>query len=96
MLTDADAHLFIDDATASAGSCPSTYNCFIGGFCTQAAISYPPADYEYTNAYEHDKRDKGNALAAGCNDFRDGVGWEAGLEEELMGTTFGLWKLMCQ
>ena len=75
---DADAHLFIDDATASAGSCLSTYNCFLGGFCSQTAITLPPSVWEYSNAYQHDTSDKGAALAAGCNGGVGLINWTEG------------------
>ena len=77
---DADAHLFIDDATASAGSCLSTYNCFLGGFCAQAAITFPPSEWGYSNAYLHDTSDKGDALAAGCNVAGGLSNWTAGAD----------------
>ena len=41
---DADAHLFIDDTTATASACTQNtqnYDCYVGGFCAQLAIDWP-------------------------------------------------------
>ena len=46
----------------------SSYNCFIAGFCAQAAIAFPPATYGYTNVYEGDTPGAGDAFATGCNE----------------------------
>ena len=40
---DGDAHLFIDDTTATASACTQSYNCFLGGVCSHSALSIPPA-----------------------------------------------------
>jgi hypothetical protein len=37
---------------AGASTCTAAYNCFLGGFCAQSAITFPPAQHFYTNIYE--------------------------------------------
>jgi hypothetical protein len=41
------------DAETSKCAQASNYNCFVGGFCSQAAIDFPPATYLYTNSYDY-------------------------------------------
>ena len=53
--------------TSTCTAAASSYNCFIGGFCAQAAILFPPAEYGYTNIYDGDTQGTDPALAAGCN-----------------------------
>jgi hypothetical protein len=53
-----------DGSTCTAAS---SYNCFVGGFCSQAAISFPPATYGYTNVYDGHTQGTEPALGAGCN-----------------------------
>jgi len=81
---DEDVRLFIDSeaAVASASSTPSTYNCFVGGFCSQAAIDYPPDELGYQNIYEGDHYTIGAALEAGCGESTaSGAGaWFTGRE----------------
>jgi hypothetical protein len=69
--------------TWNAGTSTCTegfYNCFIGGFCAQAAIDYPPAGppFGYTNVYDGDLLDEGAALAAGCNVLPGSSRWILG------------------
>jgi hypothetical protein len=45
----------------------SSYNCFIGGFCSQAAIDYDPAVYGYNNDYDGHTQTTEPASGAGCN-----------------------------
>ena len=56
----------------------SSYNCFVGGFCAQLAIEYPPPYNGYTNVYEGHTQGAGDALAAGCNEFSGAVRWQDG------------------
>jgi len=56
----------------------SSYNCFVGGFCAQAAINYPPAEYSYTNVYDGDTSGTEPALGAGCDDDPGSRHWVAG------------------
>jgi hypothetical protein len=53
--------------TSTCTAAASSYNCFIGGYCAQAAINFPPAEYGYTNIYDGDTQGTDPALAAGCN-----------------------------
>ena len=55
------------NAGTSTCTAASSYNCFVGGFCSQAAIDFPPATFGYTNVYDGDTQGAGAALAAGCN-----------------------------
>ena len=52
---------------AGTGTCAGSYNCFVGGFCAQAAIEYPPAIHGTTNRYEGHTAATEPALSAGCN-----------------------------
>ncbi len=62
-------------------TCTAAYNCFIGGFCAQAAITYPPAQFGYTNIYDGHLQDTDPALAAGCNELQGGTNllWDDGI-----------------
>ena len=55
------------DPGTSTCTAASSYNCFVGGLCAQAAIDYPPAEYGYTNVYDGDTQGTEPALGAGCN-----------------------------
>ena len=57
------------EAGTSTCIAASSYNCFLGGFCAQAAIEFPPAQYDYTNVYAGDTQGAGAALAAGCDEL---------------------------
>ena len=52
---------------AGTSTCTAPYNCFIGGFCSQAAIDFPPATFGYTNVYDGHTQTTEPALGAGCN-----------------------------
>lgn len=67
---------------AETGDCTaaSNYNCFVGGFCSQAAIAYPPAQYGYTNEYEGDSPESEQAQGAGCNAEPGLSSWGAGMQ----------------
>jgi hypothetical protein len=54
---------------AGTSTCTPSYNCFIGGFCAQAAIEAPPGDFGYTNLYDGHTQGTEPALSAGCNTF---------------------------
>ena len=48
-------------------TCTPPYDCFIGGFCSEVAIAFPPATYGYTNTYDgHSPGSVPASLAAGC------------------------------
>jgi len=56
-----------DAGTSTCTPAAAPYNCFIGGFCSQAAIDFPPATFGYTNVYDGHTRTTEPALGAGCN-----------------------------
>ena len=56
-----------DIGTSTCMPVAGSYDCFVGGFCSQAAIWFPPPVWGYANIYEGHTRDSGQALAAGCN-----------------------------
>ncbi len=56
----------------------SSYNCFVGGFCAQVAIYFPPAISGYTNVYDGDTWGAGAALEAGCNEAPGNQQWGDG------------------
>ena len=64
-----------DGSTCTAAS---NYNCFVGGFCAQAAIDYPPAAYGYTNVYDGHTKGADPALGAGCGTSPGDPLWEYG------------------
>ncbi len=61
-------------AESSTCTPASSYNCFIGGFCSEAA-----ATYGFTNVYEGDIPEAGTALAAGCNVYPGLDYWHSGV-----------------
>ena len=63
---------------AGTSTCTAPYNCFIGGFCSQAAIDFPPADLAYTNAYDGHTQTTEPASGAGCNALPDSTAWADG------------------
>ena len=71
------------DGTWENGTCApaSSYNCFVGGFCAQAAIDFVPGLYHfYTNVYEGHTPGTEPALGAGCNQFPGSYEWTEGTE----------------
>ena len=66
------------DGTWENGTCApaSNYNCFIGGFCSRAALDNPDADI--TNMYDGHTRDTEPALGAGCNAGSGSSSWGNG------------------
>ena len=56
-----------DAGTSTCTPAAAPYNCFIGGFCSQAAIDFPPSEYGYTNVYDGHTQTTEPALGAGCN-----------------------------
>ena len=55
-----------DAGTSTCTPAAAPYNCFIGGFCSQAAIDFPPATFGYTNVYDGHTQTTEPALGAGC------------------------------
>jgi hypothetical protein len=66
-----------DGSTCTAAS---NYNCFVGGFCAQAAIDFPPGDFGYTNVYDGDTQATEPALGAGCNSGSGSSSWITGVQ----------------
>jgi hypothetical protein len=63
---------------AGTSTCTPAYNCFIGGFCSQAAIDFPPAIYGYTNVYDGHTQFTEPPLGAGCNELPGESAWTNG------------------
>ena len=66
-----------DAGTSTCTPAAAPYNCFIGGFCSQAAIDFPPATFGYTNVYDGHTPFTEPALGAGCNGPRTSA-WDFG------------------
>ena len=83
--------------TSTCTAAASSYNCFIGGYCAQAAILWPPAEYGYTNIYDGDTQGTDPALAAGCNAFGSST-WLSGAFVALNAhpLSVGIGYAMCQ
>jgi cysteine-rich repeat protein len=56
-----------DAGTSTCTPPAASYNCFIGGFCSQAAINFNPVTFGYTNVYDGHTQTTEPALGAGCN-----------------------------
>ena len=67
-----------DAGTSTCTPAAAPYNCFIGGFCSQAAIDFPPASFSYTNVYDGHTQTTEPALGAGCNGAPGSSDWSAG------------------
>ena len=67
-----------DAGTSTCTPAAAPYNCFIGGFCSQAAIDFPPATFGYTNVYDGHTQTTEPALGAGCNGAPGSIEWEDG------------------
>ena len=65
-------------STCTPAPAASSYNCFVAGFCAQAAIDFPPGDFGYINDYEGHTQGTEPALGAGCNLFPGAVEWGDG------------------
>ena len=70
--------LELDGLSGIEGACIAGpgYNCFIGGFCSQACLNFPPAQYLYTNRYCGHTRTTEPALSAGCSNLKIGQGFQ--------------------
>ena len=67
-----------DAGTSTCTPAAAPYNCFIGGFCSQAAIDFPPGTLGYTNIYDGHTQTTEPALGAGCNLFPGSALWDEG------------------
>ena len=56
-----------DAGTSTCTPAAAPYNCFIGGFCSQAAIDFPPDINGYTNVYDGHTQTTEPAIGAGCS-----------------------------
>ena len=72
------------DPGTSTCTAASSYNCFIGGLCAQAAIDIPPATFGYTNVYDGDTQGTEPALGAGCNVAPASTLWSDGVLLQLV------------
>ena len=78
-----------DAGTSTCTPAAAPYNCFIGGFCAQAAIDYPPNDYGYTNVYDGHTQTTEPASGAGCNVIPKADVWEEGVDEIYVAEFYG-------
>jgi hypothetical protein len=67
-----------DAGTSTCTPAAAPYNCFIGGFCSQAAIDFPPATFGYTNVFDGHTQTTEPALGAGCNASPGSNDWSVG------------------
>ena len=54
-----------DGSSCTPAAAP--YNCFLGGFCSQAGILFVPAGIDFGNVYDGHTMTTEPALGAGCN-----------------------------
>ena len=87
-------------STCTPAPAASSYNCFVAGFCAQAAIDFPPGDFGYTNVYEGHTQGTEPALSAGCDLFPGSALWTDGgvVRGEVNRATiaFPIIELLCQ
>jgi len=69
-----------DAGTSTCTPAAAPYNCFLGGFCSQAAIDFPPATYNYPNVYDGHTQTTEPALGSGCNVFPGSQQWLDGAQ----------------
>ena len=80
---------------AASSTCTSSYNCFIGGFCSYAAKLLPPAQTGYINVYEDHAQATKPASGAGCNDLLGAIQWSEGAEYLNSVADTKYWKGLC-
>ena len=82
---------------AGTSTCTPAYNCYIGGFCAQAAFDFPPATHGYTNVYDGHTQGTEPALGAGCNTFSGSVQWADGTNDaHLVNVPLSRRRFICQ
>jgi len=64
-----------DGSSCTPAAAP--YNCFLGGFCSQAGIVFPPAGINFSSVYDGHTQTTEPALGAGCG-AAGSVEWESG------------------
>ena len=67
------------DAATSTCTAASSYNCFVGGYCSAAAVEFPPETSGYINKFGADTQTTEPALSAGCNVSTGNEIWNAGM-----------------
>lgn len=60
------------DGATSTCSPGSSDDCFVGGYCAQAAINFPPGDYGYVNAFAGAAPNTGSEPGGSCSDSPSG------------------------
>ena len=67
---------------AGTSTCTAAYNCFIGGFCSLAAINAPPSpSFPYTNVYDGHTQGTEPAVGAGCGTGAGAESWRIAVED---------------
>jgi len=84
------------NAGASTCTAASNYNCFVGGFCSQVAIEFPPATNGYTNLYDGHTQGTEPALGAGCNSSPGSGSWASGVLDAQVGGLNLITVQMCE
>lgn len=51
---------------AGTSTCIAAYNCWVGGYCSRLAVTFPPADNGYINVYEGHTTTTEPAYGGGC------------------------------
>ena len=69
---------------AGTSTCTPAYNCFIGGFCSQTAISFPQAFLVTPNIYDGHTQTTEPAIGAGCNTNPGNIEWAIGQNVSLI------------
>ena len=67
-----------DAGTSTCTPAAALYNCFVGGFCSQAAIDFPPATFGYTNVYDGHTPTTEPARGGGCMEPVSAELWDDG------------------
>ena len=60
------------DGATSTCSPGSSDDCFVGGYCAQAALNFPPGDYGYVNAFAGAAPNTGSEPGGSCSDSPSG------------------------
>ena len=77
-------------STCTPAPAASSYNCFVAGFCAQAAIDFPPGVFGYINDYEGHTQGTEPALGAGCNLFPGSTLWDYGFSVLILNSALPL------
>ena len=64
---------------AAPATCKPYYDCFLAGFCSQAAQIYDPATFGYENAYDGHTQTTQPALTWGCDRQQGSLAWGRGV-----------------